>query len=91
MTLAIYTILSYLFQIYSYMMIAWILMSWIPNLRYSQFGRFLGKLVDPYFSIFRRFIPPLGGIDLSPIVAFFVYRIIESIVFGRILPLILNA
>ncbi|WP_348520884.1 YggT family protein [Alicyclobacillus fastidiosus] len=57
MTLAIYTILSYLFQIYSYMMIAWILMSWIPNLRYSQFGRFLGKFVDPYFSIFRRFIP----------------------------------
>jgi YggT family protein len=90
MGLTIYRILSDCFQIYSYMMIAWILMSWVPNLRYSKVGVLLGKLVDPYFSIFRRFIPPFGGIDFSPIIAFFVYRIVVNIVLGQLLPLVLN-
>ncbi|WAH35219.1 YggT family protein [Alicyclobacillus dauci] len=90
MALTIYMVLSYCFRIYSYMMLVWIIMSWIPNMRYSRIGTLLGKLVDPYFSIFRRFIPPLGGIDLSPIVAFFVYRIIVSLILGQVLPFILR-
>lgn len=85
----IYIVLSDCFQIYSYMMMAWIIMSWIPEARYSKFGRILGALVEPYLSIFRRFIPTAGGIDFSPIVAFIVFRIIEHIVFSQLLPLIL--
>lgn len=90
MTIAIYLILRDLFQLYSYMMIAWIILSWIPNLRMAPIVVVLGRLVEPYLSIFRRIIPSMGGIDFSPIIAFFVYRIIESIVFGQILPLILG-
>lgn len=78
-----------LFEIYSYMMIAWIIMSWIPELRNSKFGYWLGRLTEPYFSIFRRFIPPLGMIDISPIVAFFVYRILVNLIIGQLLPLLL--
>ncbi len=85
----IYIILNDCFQIYSYMMIAWIIMAWIPNARYSKFGRVLGALVEPYLSIFRRFIPTASGIDFSPIVAFIVFRIIEYVVFSQLLPLIL--
>ncbi|WP_017727224.1 YggT family protein [Halalkalibacterium ligniniphilum] len=57
--------------VYSYMIIAYILMSWFPNARESSFGQFLGSVVEPYLSPFRRLIPPLGMIDLSPIVAIF--------------------
>jgi YggT family protein len=60
-----------LFFIYSMMIFVYILMSWIPNLRQSAIGELLGKLVEPYLEIFRRFIPPLGMIDISPIVAIF--------------------
>ncbi|WP_308661220.1 YggT family protein [Alicyclobacillus sp. SP_1] len=77
-------------SLYSYMMIAWIIMSFIPNLRHSRVGVWLGRLVDPYFAIFRRFIPPFGGIDFSPMVAFFVFIILKSIVFSQILPLALH-
>jgi len=60
------------FQIYSYMIIIYILMSWIPNARASWVGEMLGKLVEPYLSPFRRIIPPIGGIlDISPIIALF--------------------
>ena len=68
-----------LFTIYSYLLIIYILMSWIPNLRESQVGVLLGKVTEPYLSIFRRFIPPIGGmLDISPIVAFFVLRFVAG-------------
>ncbi|NBI29435.1 YggT family protein [Chengkuizengella marina] len=57
-------------QIYIYMIIAYVLLSWVPNARDSFIGELLGKVVDPYLSIFRKIIPPIGGmIDISPIIA----------------------
>jgi YggT family protein len=62
-------------RIYFYMLIAYVLMSWLPNARESFIGELLGKLVEPYLAPFRRFIPPIGGmIDISPIVALFALR-----------------
>lgn len=62
--------ISILFDIYSWMIIGYIFMSWIPNARESAIGELLGKFVEPYLSPFRRIIPPIGGmLDISPIVA----------------------
>ncbi|WP_158737633.1 YggT family protein [Alteribacillus sp. YIM 98480] len=55
--------------LYSYLIIIYILMSWFPNARESSFGQLLGSLVEPYLEPFRKIIPPLGMIDISPIVA----------------------
>ncbi|MDN6104913.1 MAG: YggT family protein, partial [Lacticaseibacillus paracasei] len=38
---------------------------------------FLSRFVAPFLSIFQRFIPPLAGIDFSPILAFFVLSLIK--------------
>lgn len=65
-------------QIYSFLLIIYILMSWIPSLRETAFGIFIGKIVEPYLAFFRQFIPPLGMIDISPIVAIFALRFISS-------------
>lgn len=74
---------STLFEIYSWMIIAYILMSWIPNARESAIGEWLGKLVEPYLSPFRRIIPPIGGmIDISPIVALIALHFVEWGVIG---------
>jgi YggT family protein len=57
-------------QIYFYMIIAYVLLSWLPNARESFVGKLLGKLVEPYLAPFRKIIPPIGGmLDISPIVA----------------------
>ncbi len=64
-----------LVQIYYWMIIIYILMSWLPNARESSFGEILGKIVEPYLAPFRRFIPPIFGmIDISPIVAIIALR-----------------
>ncbi|MFC4305660.1 YggT family protein [Cohnella boryungensis] len=61
-----------LYRIYSYMIIIYVLMSWLPSVRESFVGELLGKLVEPYLRPFRRLIPPIGGmLDISPIVAYF--------------------
>lgn len=61
------------------MIMAYVLMSWLPNVRESFIGELLGKLVEPYLTPFRRFIPPLMGvIDFSPIVAIFVLQLAVS-------------
>lgn len=64
-------------RIYTFMIIGYVLLSWLPNARESFIGVFLGKLVEPYLGIFRKFIPPIGGmLDLSPIVAVFALQFV---------------
>lgn len=66
----IYDVIDYLKTIYYFMIIGYVFMSWLPNVRESFVGELLGKLVEPYLSPFRKLIPPIGGmLDISPIVA----------------------
>ncbi|SFB19166.1 YggT family protein [Lentibacillus halodurans] len=59
-------------ELYSFALIIYIFMSWFPGARESSFGVFLAKICEPYLEPFRRIIPPIGMIDISPIVAIFV-------------------
>ena len=55
----------------------YIMMSWIPYKRgiIADIDTVLGKVCDPYLDIFRRFIPPIGGmVDISPIFALLVLQ-----------------
>jgi YggT family protein len=77
--------------VYILLVFAYVLLSWI-RLPYSSFvervRRFLFDICDPYLRLFRRFIPPLGPLDLSPIVAIFALIILQRLVnalIGRIL------
>mgnify|MGYP003484236140 CR=1 FL=1 len=71
----IFNIIIQVFMIYRFMLIGYILLSWIPAAQDSAVGRFLTTVCEPYLGIFRRFIPPVGMIDISPIVAIFVLNI----------------
>ena len=41
---------------------------------------FLRDVSEPFLGIFRRFVPPLGGIDFSPILAFVTLLLVRAIV-----------
>ncbi|ATF14401.1 YggT family protein [Brevibacillus sp. HB1.2] len=71
-------ILDFAFTVYQYMIIAYILMSWVPQMRGTGIGQLLERLVEPYLAPFRRFIPPLGFIDISPIVALMALHFAQS-------------
>ena len=69
--------------VYFLLIFAYILMSWV-RLPYSiwlnRIQRFLYDVVEPYLRIFRRFIPPIGPLDISPIVAILVLWIVSGLV-----------
>jgi YggT family protein len=70
----VFNLLVQVINIYYYALIIYILMSWFPNARGSKIGQFFARICEPYLEPFRKIIPPLGMIDISPIVAIFVLR-----------------
>jgi len=68
-------IISKVLTYYSYALIIYIFMSWIPNARETGIGMFLARICEPYLEQFRKIIPPIGMIDISPIVAIFVLNL----------------
>ena len=61
-------------QIYQLLMIIYIFSSWFPEARETGVIQFIGRLVSPFLDIFRRLIPSIGGMDFSPIIAFFAFQ-----------------
>lgn len=76
------------FTILIWIMIIRILLTWFPNINwYNQPFRALKDTTDPILEPFRKIIPPLAGIDFSPIVAFLALEILREIIV-RVLILI---
>ena len=59
----------YVLLIFAYILTSWIRLPYSPTLNRIQ--RFLYDVCEPYLRLFRRFLPTLGPLDLSPIVAVF--------------------
>ena len=69
------------FTIIIWIMIVRILLSWFPNINwYNQPFKAMKEITDPILEPFRRIIPPISGIDFSPIIAFLVLEILREVV-----------
>lgn len=72
-----------LVNFYSILIVVYVLMSWIPR-GVSGFVEdvrsVLASVCEPYLGVFRRFIPPLGMVDFSPIVAILVLELLGGLV-----------
>jgi YggT family protein len=64
-------VIDRIFMVYMVMLLVRILGSWVQELQQYRFMQFIAFYTDPYLDIFRRVIPPLGMIDISPIAAYF--------------------
>ncbi|MBY4797917.1 YggT family protein [Collinsella sp. AGMB00827] len=72
-----------LFNFYSLLVLVYCLLSWFPRRQdglISDLAAVLASIVEPYLSIFRRVIPPIGGMDFSPVAAIIVLKLVEQIV-----------
>jgi uncharacterized protein YggT (Ycf19 family) len=67
----------YTLLLFAYIITSWVRLPYRPWLNRVQ--RFLYDVCDPYLRLFRRFLPPLGPIDLSPMVAIFVLLIVRGV------------
>ena len=68
-------------QIYLLLIIVRVLLSWFQTADWANRAMgFLAPITDPYLNIFRSFIPPLGGIDISPILAIFILQAVGQLI-----------
>ena len=76
----IFAVLSQTLFIYSYILIIRVLLTWFPNLDWSNpVLSNISAITDPYLNLFRGIIPAIGGLDISPILAFIVLNVAESL------------
>jgi YggT family protein len=67
----IITLLFFLLQIFNFILLARVLMSWVPNIdRSNPLVQLIYDLTEPVLRPIREMLPPSSGMDFSPLVAF---------------------
>ena len=69
---------------YTTVIFVYVIMSWLPNTETGIVGQVyhaLGMLCDPYLNLFKRLIPPIGGmVDITPIIALLALQFLVRII-----------
>ena len=81
-------ILIWCLQLYTFIIIAQVIISWLVafgvlNLSNPQAARLvegLEKLTEPVMAPIRRYVPPIGSIDITPIIVIFAIMLIEQLI-----------
>jgi YggT family protein len=81
----LYTFINILFTLLELAILARVLLSWFRVNPYHPVVDFLNQITDPILRPLRNVIPPLGMIDISPIVALILMDIIRQIIRAIIL------
>jgi YggT family protein len=79
----IYCLIGQVLNVYWFILLARIILSWTttmwsPPPALTPVIRFIYEVTEPVLAFFRRFIPPIGMIDISPIIIFIVLRYAAS-------------
>lgn len=73
-------IVHWTFLIYTLMIMARLIASWFPSSYNSRFFQLIGFYTDPYLNLFRKVIPPIGVLDLSPMLAIIALQLAEKLI-----------
>ncbi len=97
--LAVYWLINEIFDIYWWIIFAAVASSWLiqfgiinaynPNVR--TILRVLRQLTDPVLDPIRRIIPPIAGLDISPIILLFALQFLKILVLNSVLPVIFQS
>lgn len=74
-------ILRLVFDLYSMALLVRILFEWIRIPYSSRAMRFLWNITEPLLAPIRRVLPSFGGLDFSPLIAFFLLNLLQRVVF----------
>lgn len=91
--------IMYALNIYIWILIAAAIFSWLyafnvinsRNQFVNMLGRFLNNITEPVLRPIRRFMPDLGGVDISPIIVFILIYLIQQLIIYYLYPLAVSS
>jgi YggT family protein len=86
--LSILEIIDFIFDIFFFAIVVQAIMSWLNPATYNPMVTFLEGLTYPILNLVRRFMPDLGGVDLSPILAILLLQIMQMVLFPALIQLV---
>ena len=68
-----------LIDFYSLLVVAAVVLSWIPAARDNPIARFIESVTEPVLSRIRAVVPPIGGFDVSPLLLLLALRMLQRL------------
>ncbi|MDG9923203.1 MULTISPECIES: YggT family protein [unclassified Pseudomonas] len=81
---AIIAVTSLFLKIFFFAMIISVILSWVAPGSYNPGAQLVNQICEPLLAPFRKLIPNLGGLDISPIFAFMALHLIDRFVIGNL-------
>jgi len=96
--IAVFATIDFIFDIIWFLIIASAIFSWLyafniintSNQFISTIGSFLHQVTEPMLRPIRRFVPPIGGMDLSPIILLVILFFLQTFIATSIRPAVLG-
>ena len=80
-TISILEVITTTLSVYYFLLIIRILLTWFPGIDWSNgILSALSSITDPYLNIFRGIIPPIGGFDISSLLALILFQVIQGFI-----------
>jgi len=85
---SLYQVVSLVFQLYIFIVVARALVSWVGPDPYNPIVRFLYRATDPILDRLRRFLPlQFGGVDLTPVALLLALYVVKDLLLNLIAQL----
>ena len=75
-----------LFTVLYFAIIARALISWLPIDPYHPIIQILNQITEPFLAPIRRFVPSLGGMDITPIVGMILIQVLQAVLNSILAP-----
>ena len=75
---------SLFFKVFFFALIVSVILSWVAPGSYNPGAQLVNQLCEPLLAPFRKLLPNLGGLDLSPIFAFIALNLVDRFVIGNL-------
>jgi len=74
------SIINIAFQVLMMVIFIRVILSWFPHNPYNPLIKIIYQISNPILNPIRNIIPPIGGLDISPIIVIFIIQIIKNII-----------
>lgn len=71
-------------NIFFYALIISVILSWVAPGSHNPGAELINQICDPFLAPFRRILPNLGGLDISPILAFMALKLLDMLVINNL-------